>query len=113
MRFGKAWENLNPDEAMAQFSKEDLTYYESVFSQPLTSWEDVHRLWDIIPANQKNVKFKYEILITSENHSIIHWKVERFFVPINAMQKIDGVFEIKLDDRGLCIYFKQWRTVKE
>jgi len=112
-RFGHAWEKLDPNKVMAGFSQEELNYYESVFTRPYTSWKEAHKLWDVVPDNQKNVKFKFDILMTSQNHAVIHWEVERILIPQDKKQQIDGIFEIKLDSRGLCTYFKQWRTVKE
>ena len=111
--FGSAWENLNPDAAMSMFSKDELEYFETVFDKPCTNWDEVYKLWEIIPINQKDVKFWSEILMFDGSRAIVHWKVKRVFIQTNKNQLIDGIFEIKLNPEGLCTYFKQWRSVKE
>jgi hypothetical protein len=65
----------------------------------------------VVPLNQKDVKLSSEILINNEKLGIIHWKLTRFFIPTSTTQNIDGIFVVSLNDKGLCTYFNQWRTV--
>lgn len=111
-KFGQAWCARNVELVMLLFAKDDIIYYESAFSTPITSWESVKKLWEVVPANQKNITFTYEIILCSKNQGIINWKVSRFFIPENENQSIDGIFQISLNENGLCTYFKQWRMVK-
>lgn len=112
-KFGKAWEKLDPDGAMAMFSKDNLEYFETVFTDPCKSWDDVYKLWEIVPTNQSDVTYWSELFAVNSDHAIIHWKVSRLFIPTGKKQEIDGIFEIKLDQNSICTYFKQWRSVKE
>jgi hypothetical protein len=111
--FGKAWERLDPDGAMAMFSKDNLKYFETVFTNPCISWDEAYKLWEVVPTNQKDVKYWSEVLATNSNCAIIHWKVSRLCISTGRKQEFDGIFEIKLDQKDLCTYFKQWRSVKE
>ncbi len=106
---GKAWVALDPQIAANLFSK-DVEYYESATKKPCQSWDEVFDLWKVIPANQKDVSFDYDVLAVSGNLCIVNWRVERTQLPQLSHQKIDGIFVIKLNDEGLCNYFKQWRA---
>lgn len=109
---GKAWMALDPKSASELFSK-DVVYYESALNAPCKSWEEVRNLWEVIPSNQKNVMFHFEILSATEKGCFANWQVERTLLPQNTQQKIDGIFLFRLNAEGLCSYFKQWRTVGE
>ncbi len=110
-KLGRAWCNRNPEEAVNLFSK-DVEYYESVFEKPCKNWDAVYKLWKIVPKNQKNITFNFKIISTSGNLAVANWKVKRTFLPSNEQQNIDGIFIIKLNNNGICNYFKQWRTVQ-
>jgi hypothetical protein len=106
----KAWVTLNPEEAANLFSK-DVKYYESTLKSPCENWSQVFDLWKVIPANQKDVILNFNILSITGNLCIANWRAERVLLPDNVRQKIDGIFVFKLNDEGLCNYFKQWRTI--
>jgi hypothetical protein len=110
-RFGKAWSERNVDDVMSLFDRRDITYFESVFTPPIRSWEIVKKLWDVVPANQKDISFSHDILQCSKTQAVIHWTASRFYIPKNEKQDIDGIFQISLNDKGLCTFFKQWRMV--
>ena len=110
-RFTKGWEKQDPDQVMSLFDKTKLTYFESATKNPITSWDKVYELWKIIPINQKDIKLWSEILISDDKIGVIHWKLTRFFIPSNSIQNIDGIFTVSLNEKGLCTYFNQWRTV--
>lgn len=108
---GHAWIDLNPKEASDLFSK-DVEYYESALKAPCDNWDQVFDLWKVVPNNQKDITLKFEILSTTENLCVANWWMERMLLPGEIRQKIDGIFVFKLNDNGLCNYFKQWRTVE-
>lgn len=111
-KLGHYWSSLDPNGAANLFSK-DVIYYESVFEKPCANWEEVFALWKLVPKNQKDVSYKFEIISTSGNLAIANWQVSRVLLPSNKTQTIDGIFIIKLNRNGLCNYLKQWRTIKE
>jgi hypothetical protein len=94
------------------FSK-DCKYYEFAYGKPCKSWNDILKLWSVVPKNQKDVTFDFEILAVSDNTCIVNWGVSRTLIPSEKKQFIDGIFQISLNKEGLCNFFKQWRTVKE
>lgn len=110
-KFMKGWEERNPEKVMALFDKEDLFYFESSIKPPVTKWEEVCKLWQVVPTNQKEVKLSSEIVACGEKYGVIHWKLKRFFIPLNKYQNVDGIFVVSLNEDSLCTYFNQWRTV--
>ena len=111
-RFGKAWSDLDADTASRLFSN-DVEYYESSLRDPCKSWDEVRDLWSVVPNNQKDVSFKYQIIASLGNLCVANWQVTRTLLPQLSRQSIDGIFVIKLNEKGLCNYFKQWRTSEE
>jgi len=111
-KFGDAWCNKDIDLIMSLFDKENITYFESVFNPPVISWREVKKLWEVVPINQKDITFNYEIISHSENQGIVNWKVSRLFIPTNENQEINGIFQIRLNKNNQCIFFKQWRMTK-
>lgn len=111
-KLGNFWCNLDPVGAANLFSK-DVIYYESVFEKSCANWEEVFALWKLVPNNQKNISYHFEILSTSGDLAIANWQLSRILLPSNKNQLINGIFLIKLNKDGLCNYFKQWRTIKE
>ena len=110
-KFMKGWEARNPAKVMSLFDKRNLTYFESSLQSPVTSWDQVNELWQVVPTNQKEVKLWSEILACNDQYGIIHWKLERLLIPANKKQNVDGIFVVTLNKDGLCTYFNQWRTV--
>lgn len=97
---------------MSLFSK-DVQYYESALGEPCASWEDVSKLWEVVPKNQKDITFDFEVVAVADDVGIANWQVTRTLVPSGTNQKIDGIFLVTLNKDGLCDLFKQWRTTKE
>jgi hypothetical protein len=112
MKFGKAWCERNVEQVMSLFDKKHITYYESVFTPPVTSFERIKELWKVVPTNQKDVVFEHKIISCSRKQGIVNWKLSRIFIPTKEKQLIDGIFQISLNKKGLCTFFKQWRMVK-
>jgi len=111
-KFGEAWSERNPQKVLSLFSK-NVKYYESVFEPPYEDLNKVLSLWKVVPLNQKDVTFNFEIITVSDDLAVANWKVTRTLLPTNQRQKIDGIFIIKLNNESLCYYFKQWRSLKE
>ncbi len=110
-QLGKAWSDLDPQNAANLFSK-DVEYYESALKDPCESWDKMFALWKVIPTNQKDVTYDFDIITILKDVCVANWRVERILLPQNTKQKIDGIFVFRLNGTGLCDYFKQWRTVE-
>ena len=107
-----AWKEKNVEAVMKMISK-NCEYYETVFDEPCSNFGEIRKLWEVIPANQKDVEYDYKIILENNEFCIVNFFVKRTLVPSGVVQNIDGIFQISLDDDGLCSFFKQWRSVKE
>jgi len=89
-----------------------LMYYESPFGPPLKSKAQVISQWKTDLPKQKNITFNYDIVKTWGNQGLVHWEATFTRVPTSENVGLDGVFLIKFDSEGKCIFFKQWWVVK-
>lgn len=111
--FMDSWKNLEGVKTCELMAKDLIGYYETPIDPPLTRNEDVKKLWEIVPLNQKDITYTYDILSENEEHCLFHFTMTRTMVPSGLIQNIDGVCEIKLNDENLLTFFKQWRFTKE
>ena len=109
--FMSAWKEQDVEAVMKTISK-NCKYYETVFNEPCSSFEDIKKLWEVVPTNQKDVEYDYKIMLSNDEYCIVNFFIKRTLVPSGVVQDIDGIFQISLDENGLCSFFKQWRSVK-
>jgi len=110
--FMTAWKKQDVGVVMKTISK-NCKYYETVFDEPCSSFEDIRKLWEVIPKNQKNIEFDFKIILSNDEFCIVNFFVNRTLIPSGIVQNINGIFQISLDENGLCSFFKQWRSIKE
>ena len=107
-KFMESWKNLDGVKTTNLIS-EDAKYYENPLDKPCQDRDEIKRLWEIVPTNQKDIIYSFDIIASNDEYTIINFKMERIFIPNNEKQYIDGIFQISLNKKGLCNYFKQWR----
>ena len=109
----RSWASLE-GAATARLFTRDVEYYETPNGVPCGSWEDVERLWEPVPTNQKNITYSFEVVMSGDRFGLINWKMERdLLAPAGwAHQSIDGIFLVSVTEDNLCNYFKQWRHVE-
>jgi len=107
--FMDSWKNLEGEKTCDLFA-DTCQYYENPFA-PTTNKEEIKKLWAAVPLNQKDIIYKGEIFFEDKEHCIYHFCMARTM--LGKKQLIDGIFEIKLNDKNLLTYFKQWRFAKE
>ena len=109
----ESWKNLEGG-ATAKLFSTDVEYYESLDMPPCRNFDDVVKLWEVVPENQSNISYSYSVIAEGPDCGIIHWTMTRdFCTPVEKItQFIDGIFQIKLNEQGKCNYFKQWRFTK-
>lgn len=110
--FMGAWKNRDVEAVMKTISR-NCKYYETVFDNPCSSFEYIRKLWEEVPTNQKEIEYDYKIVLENNEFCIVNFFVERTLIPSGVIQNIDGIFQISLDENGLCNFFKQWRSVRE
>jgi hypothetical protein len=105
----KAWEEKNFT-VLSDILAEDLDYFESPFSPPITSKQKVIKQWKKDLPSQKDIVFDYQILAAWEFYCIAHWSAH--FSRNNKVEYLDGIFYFKLNSENKCKFFKWWWVVK-
>jgi len=105
--FMDGWKNRSADSVMKTIST-DCKYYESVFEEPCKDIDEIKKLWEVVPLNQKDIEYNYNIILENEEFCIVNILVYRTIVPSDIRQKINGIFQISLNPDGKCNFFKQW-----
>ncbi|MBQ7140469.1 MAG: nuclear transport factor 2 family protein [Bacilli bacterium] len=109
--FMDSWKDLDWKRTLETLSK-DVEYYENPIDSPCKSFDEVINLWNVVADNQKDIEYKYEIVVFDEKNCIINWQMTRTMTSNNVKQEIDGIFQISLNNEGKCTYFKQWRYTR-
>ena len=106
------WVDKNP-EGLKELFPDKFMYFETPFEKPHTTKKDLINLWQDVPKSQDNTKFSYKIISFSHNLGIVHWNASFVRKGRNIKAYLDGIFQIQLDNDGLCTEFKQWWITKE
>lgn len=109
--FMESWKELDWKRTLKTLDK-NIEYYENPIDAPCKSFEDVMSLWNVVADNQKNIDYKYEIILFDDKTCIINWQMTRTMTSDDSRQEIDGIFQISLNEEGLCTFFKQWRFTR-
>ena len=109
--FMDSWKALDWERTLKTLDK-NVKYYENPIDEPCSTFDDVINLWNVVGDNQKDIKYKYEIVSFNEKTCIINWQMTRTMTKNNVKQEIDGIFQISLNEEGLCTFFKQWRFTR-
>ncbi|HWQ59947.1 MAG TPA: nuclear transport factor 2 family protein [Candidatus Fimivivens sp.] len=110
--FMEGWKNRDVEAVMATIAG-NCAYYETVFDEPCPDIDAIRGLWKVVPENQKDIEYSYEILAENEEYGIFHFQLARTVLPEGNRVEMDGIFQISVDEAGRCIYFRQWRSVRE
>lgn len=109
--FMESWKSLDFEKTLSTLSK-NVEYYENPIDKPCSNFEEVRNLWKVVPENQKDIEYTFNIVCYNEDTCIINWQMTRTMIPAETKQEIDGIFQISLDEEGKCTYFKQWRFTR-
>ena len=111
-KMGQAWMDKSP-EVIPELFAESFKYYETPFSNPLTSKNQLIELWQEVPDSQKDISFNFEIIFESDYRYVAHWQASFVRIPSGKKAFLDGIFLVNLNSEGLCTLFKQWWVTKE
>lgn len=108
--FMDSWMNLEGKKTVEWFAS-DVKYYESPAGEPCADLKEVVALWAVVPQNQRDISYSYEIVCSNSEVCIYNWRMKRVLITSEkeCYQSIDGIFEVSLNEVGKCTFFKQWR----
>ena len=109
--FMESWKELDWERTLKTLDK-NVKYYENPIDAPCASFDDVINLWNVVADNQKDIEYKYEIVAYNEETCIINWQMTRVMTKNDVKQEIDGIFQVSVNEEGLCTFFKQWRFTR-
>ena len=105
--YKRAWEDRDPVAAADLFTA-DATYRETPFDEPSRGRDGIFEYWSDVPRTQRGISFSYEILATTENGGVAHWRASFLRLPADDPVELDGIFLVKLDADGRCTEFREW-----
>ena len=105
-RFFESWKNLEGVKTTDLFAR-DVEYYETALGTPCSSFDEVVKLWAVVPDNQSDISYSYELVAFNEERCVVNWRMSRTLN--NTVQHIDGIIVFALNDKDQCTFFKQWR----
>lgn len=105
----ESWKDLKWLETANLFSK-DVKYYENPIDWLCSSRDEVLELWNVVKDNQLVFFYNFEIILHDDDYAIINWQMEREYNW--QRQFIDWIFQISINDKNKCTFFKQWRFTK-
>lgn len=111
LNFMDSWKELDWKRTLELLSK-DVKYYENPIDSPCSNFDEVVKLWEVVEENQRDIEYKFNIVCYTEDVCIVNWQMTRVMTKTNQKQEIDGIFQISLNEEGLCTYFKQWRYTR-
>lgn len=92
---------------------EGATYQWGPFEEPLRGREAIRARWTDAVGAQAEVSFGHEPLAVTEAWGLARWWVS-FAVPAAGLRvRLEGIFQIALDDDGLCSEFREWWNAEE
>ena len=110
--YGRAWESRNSEAAAALFA-EDSRYYETPFGEPAIGQDGVRTYWAAATAKQRDVHFGYEIFFVQGESGVVRWRAEYSRHPGGKGAKLDGVFLLRFNTKGLCRELREWWHKRE
>lgn len=110
--YGRAWETGDPDAAAALFAA-DAVYEETPFDQPMHGREEVRAYWSAVPREQRDIRFRFEILACEGDSGVAHWRTSLTRVTTGGRVELDGILWARFDAEGRCRHFREWWHRKE
>jgi ketosteroid isomerase-like protein len=106
-RYGDAWEKRDAKAAIALFT-EDAEYYWVPFGEPIRGHGGIEGAWNGATAEQRDIRFSFEILAAPGNSGIARWHTKLVRPATGALVELDGMLVAEFDDSRRCRAFREW-----
>ena len=103
-KFETNWKSKNIDGVIDLFNK-DVIYFETP-SLRLHSLEEIKKEWEII-KEQKEIELEFNVINKIGEKYVVLWKLS-FLDNQNKKHNFEGKYEIVLDNKGICVEFRQY-----
>jgi ketosteroid isomerase-like protein len=105
--YGAAWEGRDPKAAVRIFT-EDAEYYWTPLDPPQRGHAGIAAAWEGAVSQQKDIRFRYEILAVAGATGIARWRADFTRLPTGAKVVIEGVLTAEFASPGQCRVFREW-----
>lgn len=105
----RAWQQKDL-QLLSQNLADPLQWYEGAYDPPLTTPTAVIQQWQQDLARQSNLQVGVEVLDSMDRNGFYHCQAA--WTEDGASKQVDGLFNIKLDERGKINYFMPWYSAK-
>jgi SnoaL-like domain len=109
--YGRAWETCDPDAAAELFS-DGAIYAWGPFDE-LHGREAIRERWSEATADQRNVRFRREVLDAIGATVVARWWCDFDVAHGERRVTLDGIFLIDLEGDGRCTSFREWWASRE
>ena len=105
--YGSAWEARDAGKFSAIFT-DDVRYYWTPFGPPKEGREGVAAAFSGAVENQRNIRFRHEILTASETRCVARWWCELERPTTGRQVRLEGILMIVPTSDGLSAEFREW-----
>jgi ketosteroid isomerase-like protein len=106
-QYCRAFENEDADGVGALFA-EECVYCWGPFNEPRYGRKAVARHHAGAVEHQKQLKFTFEMLGTTETVGVCRFWLTLLRTDNNTRVKYDGIFKVTLDEANQCSLFEEW-----
>jgi len=107
-RYGAAWEAQDAGAFVALFTG-DCRYHWTPFQEPQRGHQELTAVVSAAFTRQREVEFGAEVLgFTDRGEGLAHWWCLFRRPGKDHRVKLDGIFQVELDEQGLCPVFREW-----
>jgi len=107
-KYGKAWMEGNPGNAILLFS-ENARYYEEPFLPPMVGHDAIRKYWtEGAEEGQRDITFDFQVLTVSGDTGYARWQASFRRVASGRQVELDGVLSATFDGNGHCTEFREW-----
>jgi hypothetical protein len=105
--YGQAWEGRDPAAAALLFT-DDAEYYWTPLDPPQRGPAGIAAAWQAAVSQQRDVKFRYEVLAMNGATGIARWRADFVRLPAGSKVCIEGILTAELADGTHCRVFREW-----
>lgn len=105
--YGAAWEAKDVETFVANFT-DDARYYWTPFGAPKEGREGIAEAFSGAVANQRDIRFTYEILVAGDERCVAHWECSLVRPGSGQLIRLDGILTVEPAPGGLCAVFREW-----
>lgn len=102
-----AWEGRDAAAAARLFA-DDARYFWTPLVPPQCGPAEIAAVWDAAVANQRDVRFTFDVFAVSGPTGFATWRADFVRLPDHFKVRIEGVLSAEFAAAGQCRVFREW-----